>query len=48
MIESLIILAVIAIIGLCVIFHDIVKYKDYNMWEDEKGFHMEKKDESRD
>lgn len=48
MIESLVILAVIAIIGLFVLIHDINKYKDYDMWEDEKGFHMEKKDEPRD
>ena len=47
MIESLIILVVIAIIGLFVLIHDINKYKDYDMWEDEKGFHMEKKNDTR-
>jgi hypothetical protein len=48
MIEFLFVLAIICIIGIFVLVHDINKYKDYDMWEDENGFHMEKRNEPRD
>lgn len=48
MMEFLFILGIIFVIGLFVLIDDLIRYKDYEMWEDDTGFHMEKKNEQRD
>ena len=44
MINFFIIFAIICFIGFLIIVYDLIKYRNYNMWEDETGFHMEKND----
>lgn len=41
----MIILTLILAAGFAIIVYDLWKYRNYNMWEDENGFHMEKKNE---
>ena len=35
-----------SLIGLVVLIVDYFQYRDYDMWEDETGFHMKKRDKN--
>jgi hypothetical protein len=43
---AMIVILGFALIGLIVFVVDYYQYKDYDMWEDETGFHMKKRDKN--
>ena len=43
---SIVIILGFVLMGLIILIIDYYQYKDYDMWEDETGFHMKKRDKN--